>query len=188
MHVSNSNDSILQLTIDIALVYDASNDPRAWGWTFGDAKTPFVMVIDGLDVQRIEEVRFNDDDVYYVNGNFLGVTIELWLNPKKSYRPERYIFSRPSVNDLKHIMTTDITFKEVAPDLWFPESVEEVETAIDLKTGTKTDVKTTTIQFTNIRINEPIPESRFSIEPPSGTEVFDIRTQESFEVPAENNK
>ena len=168
------------------IVYDASNDPRAWGWTFGDAKTPFVMVIDSLDVQQIEEVRFNDSDVYHLKGNLLGVAIELWLNPKKSYRPERYVFSKPSVNDLKHITTTDIKFKEVAPDLWFPESARHVETAIDLKTDTKTDVATTTIQFTNIRINEPIPDSRFSIEPPPGASVFDMRTRESFEIPKEN--
>ena len=168
------------------IVYDASNDPRAWGWTFGDAKTPFVMVIDSLDVQQIEEVRFNDSDVYHLKGNLLGVAIELWLNPKKSYRPERYVFSIPSVNDLKHITTTDIKFKEVAPDLWFPESARHVETAIDLKTDTKTDVATTTIQFTNIRINEPIPDSRFSIEPPPGASVFDMRTRESFEIPEEN--
>ena len=168
------------------IVYDASNDPRAWGWTFGDAKTPFVMVIDSLDVQQIEEVRFNESDVYHLKGNLLGVAIELWVNPKKSYRPERYVFSQPSVNDLKHITTTDIKFKEVVPDLWFPESVKDVETAIDLKTGTKTDVATTTIQFTNIRINEPIPDSRFSIEPPPGASVFDMRTRESFEIPEEN--
>ncbi|RKU32937.1 hypothetical protein C6499_02305 [Candidatus Poribacteria bacterium] len=171
------------------IVYDTSNDPRAWGWTFGDAKTPFVMVIDSLvEVESIKEVRFNDSDVYHLKGNFFGVAIELWLNPKKSYRPERYVFSKPVVNDLKHISTTDIKFKQVTPDLWFPESVRHVETAIDQKTGTKTDVATTTIQFTNIKINEPIPDSRFSIEPPLGTTVFDGRTRESFKVPKENNK
>ena len=170
------------------IVYDASNDPRAWGWTFGDAKTPFVMVIDSLDVQQIKEVRFNESDVYYLKGNLLGMVTELWLNPKQSYRPERYVFSTPIVNDLKRIITTDIKFKQVVPDLWFPESVKEVKTAIDQKTGTKTDFATTTIQFTNIRINEPIPDSRFSIEPPPGASVFDGRTRESFEVPQENSK
>ena len=170
------------------IVYDTSNDPRAWGWTFGDAKTPFVMVIDSLEVESIKEVRFNDSDVYHLKGNLFGVAIELWLNPKKSYRPERYMFSKPVVNNLKDIMTTDIKFKQVAPDLWFPESVKQVETVIDQKTNTKTDVATTTIQFTNIRINEPIPDSHFSIEPPPGATVFDGRARESFEVPEENNK
>ena len=168
------------------ILYDTSNDPRAWGWTFGDAKTPFVMIIDGLDVESIKEVRFNDSDVYHLKGNLLGMVIELWLNPKKSYRPERYVFSKPSVNDLKHVMTTDIKFKEVVPDLWFPESVRDVETVIDLKTDTKTDVATTIIQFTNIQINQPIPESRFSIKPSPGARGYDMRTRESFEIPEEN--
>ena len=177
------------------ILYDTSNDPRAWGWTFGDAGTPFVMLIDGLDVESITEVRFNDSDVYHLKANFFGMVLELWLNPTKSYRPERYVLSTPGyvistpiVNDLKRIVTTDIKFKQVAPDLWFPESAKEVTTVIDQKTGTKTDVATTMIQFTNIQINEPIPESRFSIEPPPGATVVDSRTRESFEVPKENNK
>ena len=146
------------------------------------------MMIDSLDVQQIEEVRFNDSEVYHLKGNLLGMVTELWLNPKKSYRPERYVLYTPVVDDLKRIITTDIQFKQVAPDLWFPESVKHVQAALDLKTDTKTDVATTTIQFTNIRINEPIPDARFSIEPPPGATVFDGRTRESFEVPEENNK
>ena len=170
-------------------VYDASNDPRAWGWTFGDAETPFVMLIDGLDIESIKEVRFNDSDVYYLKGNLLGMVTELWLNPKKSYRPERYVFSTPVLpNDLKRIITADIKFKQVAADLWFPESAEEVTTVIDMKTDTKTVVMTRTIQFTNIQVNEPIPDSRFSIKPPPGATVGDMRTRESFKVPEENNK
>ena len=169
------------------IVYDTSNDPRAWGWTFGDARTSWVMMIDSLDVQQIEEARLNDSDVYYLKGNLLGMVTELWLNPKKSYRPERYVLSTPAlVNDLKRIITTDVQFKKVAPDLWFPESAKEVTTAIDLKTDTKTDVATTTIQFTNIQINEPISDARFSIEPPPGATVVDSRTRESFEIPEEN--
>ncbi|RKU17538.1 hypothetical protein C6503_10815 [Candidatus Poribacteria bacterium] len=168
------------------IVYDTSNDPRAWGWTFGDARTSLVMMIDGIEVESITEVRFNDSDVYHLTGNLFGMVTELWLNPKKSYRPERYVLYTPVVNDLKRVITTDIKFKEVVPDLWFPESVKQVETAIDQKTNTKTDVATTTVQFTNIRINEPIPDARFSIEPPPGASVFDMRTRESFEIPAEN--
>ena len=169
------------------ILYDTNNDPRAWGGSFGDAKTSFVMMIDSIDIQQIEAVRFNESDVYHIKGNLLGMAMELWLNPKKSYRPERYVLSTPPIaNDLKRIITTDIQFKQVAPDLWFPESVKDVMTALDLKTDTKTDVKTTTIQFTNIQINEPIPDARFSIEPPPGTNVVDMRTRESFEIPAEN--
>ena len=107
-----------------------------------------------------------------------GVAIELWLNPKKSYRPERYVFANPMI-----AITSDYKFKEVAPDLWFPASAKAVTTVIDMNTGAKTDVKTTTVQFTNIQINQPIPESRFSIKPPPGARGYDMRTRESFEVP-----
>ena len=157
---------------------DLSDDPRFWGWNLSGGEQSLVMVIDELEVESIKEVRFNESDVYHIKGNAYGVAMELWLNPKKSYRPERYIFSNPMI-----AITKDFKFKEVAPDLWFPESAKSVTTVIDMETNTKTDATTTTIQFTNIQINEPIPESRFSIEPPPGATVFDMRTQESFEVP-----
>ena len=160
------------------IVDDPSDDPRFWGWDLSGGKESFVMLIDGLDVQSIEEVRFNDSDVYHVRGNMFGIAIELWLNPKKNYRPERFTSSQPMMTT-----TRNFKFKEVAPDLWFPESAKGVMTITDMKTGTKTDITTTTIQFTNIRINEPIPESRFSIKPPPGTRGYDMRTRENFEVP-----
>ena len=165
------------------IVDDPSNDPRRWGWDLSGGKDALTMLIDGLDIESIKAVRFNDSDVYHIKGNMLGVAIELWLNPKKSYRPERYVVSNPMF-----LMTKDFKFKEVAPDLWFPESGKWVTTITDMKTGTKTDATTTTIQFTNIRINEPILDALFSIEPPPGASVYDMRTRESFEVPEENNK
>ena len=160
---------------------DPSDDPRLWGWDLSGDEGSLLMLIDGLDILKIEAVRFNDSDVYHIKGNMMGVTVELWLNPKKSYRPERSVVSNPMF-----LMTKDFTFKEVVPDLWFPESGKWVNTVTDMQTGTKTDATITTIQFTNIRINEPIPDSRFSIEPPPGATVYDSRTRESFEVPAEN--
>ena len=157
------------------VVHDTSNDPRFWGWDLNGGGESLVMLIDGLDVESVKAVRFNDSDVYHIKGNMLDLAIELWLNPKKSYRPERFMISNPMLS-----MTKDFKFKEVAPDLWFPESAKWVNTVA------KVDVTTTTIQFTNIRINEPIPESRFSIKPPPGTRGYDMRTRESFEIPEEN--
>ena len=175
------NGTMLSRRSDI--VDDPFDDPRFWGWNLSGQDQSLVMLIDGLDVGSIKEVRLNDSDVYHIKADMLGTTIELWLNPKKSYRPERYKVSNPMLS-----MTKDSKFKEVAPDLWFPESAKSVQTVIDMKTNTKIDAATTTVQFTNIKINEPIPESRFSIKPPPGTRGYDMRTRESFEVPEENNK
>lgn len=160
------------------IVDDPSDDPRFWGWNLRGREKSLVMLIDELDVESIKEVRFNDSDVYHIKGNGYGLAMELWLNPRKSYRPERYMFS-----NLMITVTKDFKFKEVAPDLWFPESAKWVTTETNDQTGIKTDVKTTTVQFTNIQINEPIPESRFSIKPPPGAKGYDMRTRESFEVP-----
>ena len=159
------------------VVHDSFDDPRFWGWNLSGGDASLVMFIDGLEIESIKEVRFNDNDVYHLKGKFFGATMELWLNPKKSYRPERFRSS-----NLMLSMTKDFKFKEVAPDLWFPESAKWIDTVA------KINIRTTTVQFTNIRINEPIPESRFSIEPPPGATVFDGRTRESFEVPAEKSK
>ncbi len=168
----------LSLSRRSKIVDDPSNDPRFWGWNLNGGEDSLGMLIAELEVESIKEVRFNDSDVYHIKGNAHGLAIELWLNPKKSYRPERFMFVNYMIT-----VTKDFKFKEVAPDLWFPESAKWVTTETDAQTGTKTDVRTTTVQFTNIQINEPIPDARFSIEPPPGTSVFDMRTQESFEVP-----
>jgi len=168
----------LSLSRRSEIVDDPSDDPRFWGWNLSGQDKSLVMLIDGLDVESIKEVRLNDSDVYHIKGDMMGTTIELWLNPKKSYRPERFKVSNPMLS-----MTKDFKFKEVAPDLWFPESAKWVNSVTDMKTGTKTDASTTTVQFTNIQINEPIPESRFSIKPPPGTRGYDMRTRENFEVP-----
>ncbi|MDE0016540.1 MAG: hypothetical protein OXU51_10150 [Candidatus Poribacteria bacterium] len=173
----------LSLSRRSEIVDDPSDDPRFWGWNLSGRDESLVMFIDGLDVESIKAVRLNDGEVYHIKGDMLGTAIELWLNPKKSYRPERYKVSNPMLS-----MTKDFKFKEVAPDLWFPESAKSVNSVTDMKTGTKTDASTTTVQFTNIQINEPIPESRFSIKPPPGTRGYDMRTRENFEVPEENNK
>ena len=159
------------------VVHDSFDDPRFWGWNLSGGDESLVMFIDGLEIESIKEVRFNDSEVYHIKGDMFGGTIELWLNPKKSYRPERF-----RISNLMLSMTKDFKFKEVAPDLWFPESAKWIDTVA------KINIRTTTVQFTNIRINEPIPESRFSIEPPPGATVFDGRTRESFEVPAEKSK
>ena len=159
------------------VVHGSFDDPRFWGWNLSGGDESLVMFIDGLEIESIKEVRFNDSEVYHIKGDMFGGTIELWLNPKKSYRPERFRSS-----NLMLSMTKDFKFKEVAPDLWFPESAKWIDTVA------KINIRTTTVQFTNIRINEPIPESRFSIEPPPGATVFDGRTRESFEVPAEESK
>ena len=164
------------------IVDDPSNDPRFWGWNLSGGEESLMTLIDELEVESVKEVRFNESDVYHIKGNAYGLAMELWLNPAKSYRPERYMFFNVMLT-----MTKDFKFKEVTPDLWFPEFAKWVTTETDDQTGTKTDVATTTIQFTNIQINEPIPESRFSIEPPPGASVFDMRTREGFEVPEQKN-
>ncbi len=172
---NTSHHTLLERRSDV--VHGSFDDPRFWGWNLSGGDESLVMVIDGLEIESIKEVRFNDSEVYHIKGDMFGGTIELWLNPKKSYRPERF-----RVSNLMLSMTKDFKFNEVAPDLWFPESAKWIDTVA------KINIRTTTVQFTNIRINEPIPESRFSIEPPPGTTVFDMRTRESFKVPEENNK
>ena len=40
------------------IVDDPSNDPRFWGWDLSGGEDSLVMLIDGLDVESIKEVRF----------------------------------------------------------------------------------------------------------------------------------
>ena len=58
------------------VVHDSSDDPRFWGWNLRGGESSLVMFIDGLDIESIKEVRFNDSEVYHLKGKLFGGTIE----------------------------------------------------------------------------------------------------------------
>lgn len=161
-------------------------DPRFWGWDLS-GRGSLSSLLDRLNVQNIQPVDWNGSEVYHVTGTRGHATHELWLNPEKSYRPERFMISGSDVGEWDLRVTKDFNFQEVAPDLWFPESAQAFVTIINMTTGVETDIKTDRITFSNIRINEHIPSSRFSVGRPVGSVVHDERTGESFTVGEEEN-
>lgn len=172
-----------RLTRRSEVVDDPFLDPRAWGWGITDRKENLTPAINRLENPRIQEVDWNGTEVYHVKGTIYGaLQVELWLNPEKSYRPERHISFITDGESIGSQTVSDYAYQEVAPDLWFPQSGREVTTITDLKTGVETDVQTRTIQFSNHRINESIPAHRFTIDVSPGMTVFDARTRESFKV------
>lgn len=164
-----------------------AHDPRFWGWNLsGDEQ--LVELIDTLNVEQIQSVNWDSEQVYHIQGTVQdAIDVELWLNPQKSYRPERFMFSTKGAEQ-KHQVIKDFDFIEVAPDLWFPQSAQAVTSLVNFETGTETQLDTTTMHLTNIRINESISSSRFSLEPPQGGTVFDTRTRESFKVEPEDTQ
>ena len=168
---------------DSDVQYNPSHDPRFWGWDLNGNRKPLVNLIDTLNVQNIEPVDWDGRQTYYITGTLQDtVNVELWLNPGKSYRPERSMFSVPGEKTRTRV-TKDFSFQEVAPDLWFPESAHAVTTIIDTETGAETDIHTESIRLTNMRINEHIPSHRFALDAPPGATVFDGRSRETFKVP-----
>lgn len=171
---------------DSDVQYIPAHDPRFWGWDLNGNRQPLVNLIDTLNVQSIEPVDWNSRQIYHVIGTLQDVVnVELWLNPEKSYRPERFMFSTPGEKVTR--VTKDFNFQEVAPDLWFPESAHAVTTIINTETGTETDIHPQSMYLTNVRINEHIPSHRFALDPPPGATVFDGRSRETFKVPEDNN-
>ena len=166
--------------------YDVFYDPRWWGWNMRGQGT-FTDLFDSLDVKNIQSVEMNDIELYHVTGIHHGVAnFETWINPEKNYRPERFVFSSPSGGEWQLRVIKDFNFQEVAPDLWFPESGQSTTTIIDAA-GQETDIQIQTMRFSNVRINEHMSSSRFNIDPPPGTTVYDHRNRESFKVPKEEN-
>lgn len=170
------NGTLLTRGGDIA--YNISHDPRFWGWNLSGDK-PLVDLIESLDIESIQPMDWEGSRVYHLKGSVHTVGIDLWLNPEKSFRPERFICST-SGEDATIRVTKDFNFQEVAPDLWFPESAQAVTTIINDITGEEANVNSATMSLGNVRINEPIPISRFSIDPPSGATVFDMRSRETY--------
>ena len=160
--------------------YDITYDPRLWGWDLSGEES-LATRLDQINVKSITLEDWDGEQVYHVNGNVEDLTVDWWLNPKKSYRPERVMSSTSGNEGTRHLIQ-DFDFQEVAPDLWFPKSGQFVTTVTDAATGVETDVSTITMHLTNVRINEPVPAHRFALDPPSGTNVYDSRTRESFTV------
>ena len=177
-------DPSMQRQSDVS--YNEFYDPRFWGWNMTGQGT-FTELFDSLEIKNIQSVEMNNTELYHVTGIFQSVvTFDTWINPKKSYRPERFMFSGPRSEGGQVRFIKDYNFQEVVPDLWFPESGKSTTTVIDAA-GQETDIKTDTIRFSNMKINEHIPASRFSLDPPPGTSVYDDRSGESFKVPKEKN-
>ena len=160
-------------------VYNESYDPRFWGWNLS-GEVPLVNFINSLDIQNIQQVDWNGSQVYHVKGLMQEETVkvDLWLNPEKSFRPDRFVYSIQYEGVSQVRVVKDFSFQEVAPDLWFPVSAQAVTTVINTVTGVETNIENVTMSHSNIRINEHIPMSRFSIDPPVGATVFDMRTSE----------
>ena len=156
-------------------------DPRFWGWNLSGNEKGFAEMINSLEVQHIEVAPSKENDPYYIKGKINSMEVELWINPEASFRPERYSFATKNENT-EYRVTKEFSFREVAPDLWFPESGSDVVTITDLKTGVKTDISGGTYSLSNVRINEHMPSKRFSIPPRQGITVADKRTRTTYEV------
>jgi hypothetical protein len=172
-----------RLTRRNKMMHNPFHDPRFWGWNLSGDE-PLTALIDSIDIKNIQPVEWNGSQVYHIKGSTTNATtdVDLWLNPEKSYRPERFVYSLQSKGVVQVRVTKDFNFQEVAPDLWFPESAQSVTTVINTETGEETNIENATITFTDVRVNEHIPLSRFSIDSPSGTNVFDMRSRETYTV------
>ena len=177
-----------ELTRRNNMAHNMFHDPRFWGWNLSGEK-PLVDLVDGLNVENIQPVDWNGSQVYHVKGSIPDamMDVDLWLNPEKSYRPERFMYATQSESATKIRVTKDFNFQEVAPDLWFPDSGQSVTAVINTETGEETNIETATMTLTDVRVNEHIPSSRFSIDPPVGTKVFDMRSRETYTVGEEEN-
>ena len=146
----------------------------------------FSDVFDSLNVKNIQSVELNGNEVYHVTSiESNGGTFDLWINPEKNYRPELFVGTSSSEEGQTRTIR-NFNFQEVAPDLWFPESAQATTTVIDTG-GQETDILTHTIRFSNFKINQHIPSSRFNLDPLPRTTVYDRRSRESFKVPKEEN-
>ena len=165
--------------------YDSFYDPRWWGWNMQGQGT-LSDVFDSLNVKNIQSVELNGNEVYHVTSiESNGGTFDLWINPEKNYRPELFVGTSSS-EEWQTRTIRNFNFQEVAPDLWFPESAQATTTVIDTG-GQETDIMTHTIRFSNFKINQHIPSSRFNLDPPPGTTIYDHRSRESFKVSKEEN-
>jgi hypothetical protein len=107
-----------------------------------------------------------------VNDNLTG-DFEFCFDPALNYLARQRVTTFPGE---KRRETKVHRFRECAPTLYFPEYVEthyyQGENLIHHQT----------VEFKNIRVNEPIPPSWFEIVPPPGAFVSDEIVNQQYEV------
>ena len=69
------------------VVHDSSDDPRFWGWNLRGGESSLVMFIDGLDIESIKEVRFNDSEVYHIRGKYVWWHYRIVAEPEEKLPP-----------------------------------------------------------------------------------------------------
>ena len=74
--------------------YNPHLDPRYWGWNVS-GREALGQVVDSFDVESVRLGRLDDDDIYHRQRTGIrmeSTNVEMWINPSKGYRPERFDF------------------------------------------------------------------------------------------------
>ena len=162
--------------------YNPHLDPRYWGWNVNGMED-FSQLVDSFKIESVNMVRLNGNDVYHLKGRPSGeaMNVEIWVNPSRSYRPERFDFSVSS-GDIEHRVTREFNLKEYAPDIWFPESATEVGRMVDMTTQTSQKTMQRDVWINNVSINPSISDSSFRIKRRRGLRVHDKRNNTEYNI------
>jgi len=156
-------------------------DPRYWGWSVGDE--PLGSIFDAFNVTSVSPGSLDGSDFMVVEGNVSGgpMNVEMWVNPSKGYRPERFEFYLTD-NDKEIRVTRSYSLNEYAPDIWFPEAATEITRETNPNTGESTILRRRDVRISNIAINTSVDESSFYIEREKGLKVYDNRSHTQYTV------
>ena len=162
--------------------YNPHLDPRYWGWNVNGTED-LGQLVDSFEIESVNMVRLNGNDVYHLKGRPSGeaMNVEMWVNPSRSYRPERFDFSMSS-GEIEHRVTREFNLKQYAPDIWFPESATEVARRIDKTTQTSQKIMQRDVWINNVSINPSISNSSFRIKRWRGLRVHDKRNNTEYNI------
>ena len=162
--------------------YNPHLDPRYWGWNVS-GREALGQVVDSFDVESVRLGRLDDDDIYHVKGGVSGesTNVEMWINPSKGYRPERFDFYRHN-GETEYRVTRTYSLREYVPDIWFPESATEVAREINPTTRASKTVLQRSVQISNVNINPSLSASSFRIPRWRGLTVDDRQNNTRYNV------
>jgi hypothetical protein len=142
------------------------------------------LIREGHAVKRVEQTSHNGREVVVVeftitvNENLTG-DFEVYFDPAFNYLACKRVSKYPGEKRRETIVHR---FRECAPTLYFPEYLEtHYHQAGAL-------IHHQTVEFKNVRINEPIPASVFDLSPPPGAYVRDAIANQEYEVDDRGNR
>lgn len=150
---------------------------------------PFEQILEEASSRRAAKQTVGGKDFVVATLTFDATTkrpepstLDVYFDPTVSFLVRKAVHSSVAKHGRVSTVREVIRFRQCGPGVFFPERVEE-----SMETDGK-QITTTAVEFTEIRVNQPLPASATRMSFPYGIHFSDEIRKESYRVDSEGNQ